>query len=430
MSSPTLLFASRHISNVCKSFENITQTLAAYRNLFVYAIGQFRNFSNHFQSVATNQTLSKRQYNAYKNIITDICKKYLELLQNYQLQNWSKNTLENKISTLPSIMLNLTSSLQEQSSELDPIGAKYFDTASPEWSRLHTLELKSIYSSFESFIKTQNNNNMIVMNALRRMKSISNFFESCNNANNSILNMFSPIPQNCAQYRIEHDNLIENEDIGRGASSVVYSGIYKPTGEEVAIKKFNCHELSLTELQHFQNEITVLASSSHPTLVQLVGATDSYPYCIVTKYIPNGNLFDALHKNNMLSQTDLTIALYDIARGMKCIHSSGFVHRDLKSPNVLIDQNKRIKLCDFGISSSSDKNDQSINRAGTAQWMAPEFFNGRYEITEKVDVYSFAIIAYEIASKQIPFDGLDSQKIITHVAINNLRPHLPASCRR
>lgn len=424
-SSTTLAYASNHIAKVFSSFEGIIPTLAAYRKLFVFAIGQFRKFSDHFNSIATNETLSKRQYCAYKTIITDCCKKYLELLQNYSFQHWTKNTLENKISELPSKIFTLTTSLQEHSAALDPIGSRYFNSADPEWKNLHYQELQSIYSSFESFIKKNTINNNITINALKRMNSISDFF-STNGTNNCYdSNLFSPIPHQFANYRLNHTDLIQEEQIGKGASAVVYSGIYKPTGEKVAIKRLNCEELNLQELQHYQNEITVLASNNHSSVISFIGATVSYPYCIVTKWMPNGNLFDALHKNNTMNPTDLTIALYDIARGLNCIHSNGYIHRDLKSPNILLDSENRIKICDFGISSISSDDEKPINKAGTAQWLAPEVFNGKYPVTEKVDVYSYAIIAYEAATGQIPFDGLDPQVIINHVVINDLRPHLP-----
>lgn len=110
---------------------------------------------------------------------------------------------------------------------------------------------------------------------------------------------------------------------------------------------------------------------------------------------------------------------------MNFLHLSGIVHRDLKSANLLVTEDLRIKICDFGISRDTDAATMTSN-IGTVPWTAPEMFRDvRY--CNKVDVYSYGICVWELASRAFPFERMTPLQIITAVC-DGVRPAVPDGC--
>jgi serine/threonine protein kinase len=96
---------------------------------------------------------------------------------------------------------------------------------------------------------------------------------------------------------------------------------------------------------------------------------------------------------------------------MLYIHQTGIVHRDLKSHNILVDANWNIKLCDFGLAKLKDELSWGSGQfSGTPAYMAPELFE-RKGYDEKIDVFSFGTLMWEILARKIPFDGFEVQDI-------------------
>ncbi|KAH0792495.1 TKL family protein kinase [Histomonas meleagridis] len=160
-----------------------------------------------------------------------------------------------------------------------------------------------------------------------------------------------------------------------------------------------------------------------------MGYTDTYPYCIVTQYVEQGSLYDALkHKPNSptLDSTDKTKIAMCIAHGMSFLHSMKIIHRDLKSLNILLDSNCLPKVIDFGISRfHNEQNELVTSTIGTPHWMAPEMFNSsHYDV--KVDVYAFGIMLWEMLTEETPFEGMSAYQIMTAVCQNQKRPAIPS----
>ncbi|OHS99760.1 TKL family protein kinase [Tritrichomonas foetus] len=230
-----------------------------------------------------------------------------------------------------------------------------------------------------------------------------------------------------AQYEISFDDLEFRQVIGSGAFGEVSEGIYLPQQLRVAIKKLHIAPTDGRAKKLFRREIEILAKASHQYLLPFVGYTQTDPYCIVTKYIPNDSLFNAIHNDKKklnLNATDLTIIAYGIASGMQFLHSLDILHRDLKSQNVLIDENKLPVICDFGSSRKADnKRNMTTSSTGTPVYMAPEFIvGGKYN--KSVDVYSFGMVLWEMLTRQIPFSDLEAAQVIFHVAIMKSRPFI------
>jgi serine/threonine protein kinase len=122
--------------------------------------------------------------------------------------------------------------------------------------------------------------------------------------------------------------------------------------------------------------------------------------------------------------------MYDIAFGCSYLHGRrpAIIHRDLKSPNILIDSQQRAKISDFGLSKIKKKvrTFQMHTVCGTPNWQAPEMWKENPEYTEKVDVYSCALIFWEILewSNVYPFPNMNDFQIFNQVGEKNLRPKL------
>ena len=123
-----------------------------------------------------------------------------------------------------------------------------------------------------------------------------------------------------------------------------------------------------------------------------MGATiNKSDYYMISEYIPKGSLFDFLHvKKGVLSELEQLTLSYEIAIAMKYLHSRRIMHCDLKSSNILIDDNWKIKISDFGLSRIKNILNLQDNkgRLGTPHWMAPEIMKGlKYQ--EDSDVFSY-----------------------------------------
>uniref|UniRef100_A0A0D9X3F0 Protein kinase domain-containing protein n=1 Tax=Leersia perrieri TaxID=77586 RepID=A0A0D9X3F0_9ORYZ len=115
-------------------------------------------------------------------------------------------------------------------------------------------------------------------------------------------------------------------------------------------------------------------SVNHENVLQFYGAFTRPPkYCIVTEYMPGGNLYDFLHrKNNVLDLLTILRIATSISKGMDYLHRNNIIHRDLKTANLLIGYHEVVKIADFGVSRQGNQEGQMTAETGTYRWMAPE----------------------------------------------------------
>ncbi|KAG6482349.1 hypothetical protein ZIOFF_058980 [Zingiber officinale] len=182
--------------------------------------------------------------------------------------------------------------------------------------------------------------------------------------------------QNYDEWTIDLRKLNMGMAFAQGAFGKLYRGTYD--GEDVAIKLLekpeNDPERAHLMEQQFGQEVMMLANLKHPNIVKFIGACRKpMVWCIVTEYAKGGSVRQFLMKRQNRS-VPLKLAVkqaLDIAKGMEYVHGLGFIHRDLKSDNLLIVSDKSIKIADFGVARIEVKTEGMTPETGTYRWMAP-----------------------------------------------------------
>ena len=414
------------LERLLNELEQLAGQTAVHRKKFEFAVNQFRRFLVAFSTTANFNPFTSAQIESYRTMCENLSELH-QLLCQHQLHNWAHPTLENPSSYVASSLTNLAGRLQQTTSLLCESASKLFDGDSPQWLQYHLLDLKCISASFKQYLKSAKSDDSVVPMMQDRLQSVDAFLQKYENEQVAAgIRVFSPIPVHYQQWRLNYEDLQEVKEIGSGVSANVFYGFHKPSGKEVAIKRLKFKKLSGGKLQAFQREVAILASAIHPTLVGFVGATDTKPFCIVTEWMAGGSLYHELHKFKRLNATMRSIAAFDIARGMQFLHSKHIIHRDLKSLNVLLDANGYARICDFGFSRVSTDEDKLLTtNVGTPHWMAPELLAATPGYNNKIDVYAYGIVLWEIVTGQLPFAGLESTQIIGQVLMNDARPPIP-----
>ncbi|KAL0034790.1 hypothetical protein WJX77_007383 [Trebouxia sp. C0004] len=224
-------------------------------------------------------------------------------------------------------------------------------------------------------------------------------------------------------------------ELGAGAFSRVYRGLLRGV-QVVAVKVFNdgpqyTSDSSQERLQTLQvlkqqretlvrQEIAVLKSCRDHNIVQFVGACiQRNQTMLITEFMEGGDLYHAIARDTLgrfawyrrsapdgprLAGLGRRIAL-DVARGLHFLHSRKIVHFDLKSANILLARDNTAKIADVGLAKIMHRQFlSSLYNVGTFAWSAPEVLLGKSTCTEKVDIYSYGVVLWEICAGEAP-DG-------------------------
>ncbi|XP_010693405.1 uncharacterized protein LOC104906362 [Beta vulgaris subsp. vulgaris] len=240
---------------------------------------------------------------------------------------------------------------------------------------------------------------------------------------------------------IKNEDLEELRELGSGTFGTVYHGKWR--GTDVAIKRIkkSCFTGRSSEQERltveFWHEAEILSKLHHPNVVAFYGVVQDGPggtLATVTEFMVDGSLRHVLlRKDRHLDRRKRLIIAMDAAFGMEYLHSKNIVHFDLKCDNLLVnlkDPSRPIcKVGDFGLSKIKRNTLVSGGVRGTLPWMAPELLNGSSsKVSEKVDVFSFGIVLWEILTGEEPYANMHYGAIIGGIVNNTLRPLIPNYC--
>ncbi|XP_062975761.1 mitogen-activated protein kinase kinase kinase 12 [Elgaria multicarinata webbii] len=218
-------------------------------------------------------------------------------------------------------------------------------------------------------------------------------------------------------WEVPFEEIMDLQWVGSGAQGAVFLGRFH--GEEVAVKKVR--DFKETDIKH-------LRKLKHPNIITFKGVCTQAPcYCIIMEFCAQGQLYEVLRAGRKVTPSLLVDWSMGIAGGMNYLHLHKIIHRDLKSPNMLITYDDVVKISDFGTSKELSDKSTKMSFAGTVAWMAPEVIRNE-PVSEKVDIWSFGVVLWELLTGEIPYKDVDSSAIIWGVGSNSLHLPVPTSC--
>ncbi|UVC54154.1 protein kinase [Theileria orientalis] len=201
-------------------------------------------------------------------------------------------------------------------------------------------------------------------------------------------------------------------------------------GNNLVRKRFNISLISDLETKLCLNEIDIISKINHPFIVKYICSYVEGKYlCIITEYCRGGDLHKYIlyrnSKNKRIEEERILIWLTQILSALKFLHKRHVLHRDLKTLNILIDANKNLKICDFGVSKSLNRtSDNTGTLIGTPYYFSPELVNG-HKYGFPSDIWAVGCILYELCTFRTPFHGAKGIVELTRLINENDVPNLP-----
>ena len=223
------------------------------------------------------------------------------------------------------------------------------------------------------------------------------------------------------------DNFDSSRIIGKGGHGTDYNRIIQ--NMSVAIKR--CAIVDERQKKEFGQEMLILSQINHKNVVKLLGCCLEVEVPIlVYEFVLNGTLFELIHGKNQASQISFNTLLriaHEAAEGLSFLHlyaSPPIIHGDVKTSNILLDDNYMAKVSDFGASilAPSDKEQFVTMVQGTCGYLDPEYMQ-TCQLTDKSDVYSFGVILLEILTGQLPLklEGSEKQRSLSLIFLSAMK---------
>ena len=224
-------------------------------------------------------------------------------------------------------------------------------------------------------------------------------------------------------------------ELGRGGMARVYQALDTLLQRQVAIKVLAV-QLSLDEefVRRFQREATTAANLRHPAILTIYDVGEQEGLHYIAMELVNGRSLHAIIEERTTLGLGYAVSLLEpVAQALDYAHAQGAVHRDIKPHNILIDHDGRVLLADFGIAQTPDSDGERLTRTGvfmgTPEYISPEQAEAQ-RVDGRSDLYSLAVVAYEIITGRVPFAGATPQLIVAHAQLpppppTSVLAHLP-----
>ena len=229
---------------------------------------------------------------------------------------------------------------------------------------------------------------------------------------------------------------IIKEKLGEGAFGSVHLGINKQTGEKVAIKILE--KIRLFRYQdkvRLEREIEILKKLKHPNIVQLYGVIETdNQILLIMEYIKGQELYQYILIKKKLSEEEACLYFKQIISGLEYLNKLKIAHRDIKTENILIEQNsKTIKIIDFGLSNTyGDKENKMLRTpCGSPFYAAPEMLKGELYKGGKVDIWSVGVVLFAMICGYLPFEGEEDTELFKKIVDGkySIPPHVSNQAR-
>ncbi|KAI1466161.1 cell division control protein [Daldinia caldariorum] len=215
------------------------------------------------------------------------------------------------------------------------------------------------------------------------------------------------------------------ECLGKGAFGSVYKAIHWGTGEAVAVKQIKLVNLPKSELRMIEAEIDLLKNLNHDNIVKYIGFVKSADCLnIILEYCENGSLHSICKAYGKFPENLVGVYMTQVLQGLQYLHDQGVIHRDIKGANILTTKDGKVKLADFGVSTSTVAGpDKEAQVVGTPYWMAPEIIE-LSGATPASDIWSLGCTVIELLSGKPPYHHLQAMPALFAI-VNDDHPPLP-----
>ena len=230
---------------------------------------------------------------------------------------------------------------------------------------------------------------------------------------NNVYNRFLPITESAAKCFEPEPKITDFEfikQVGIGTFGRVFLVSHKITKVKYAIKAIDKKiKINIKEKNYFRREVEIMYRINHPNIVKLYGHFEDNDYCyFIMEYIPNGNIYSLIPKHGRKKQSNRIIAsiIKDVINAVYYLHNMNppIIHRDIKPENILLNDNNKAVLTDFGWSNYLNDNEQRKSICGTPIYLAPEMIN-RKGHDGHIDIWCIGVLLFELVTGRIPFQG-------------------------
>ena len=244
---------------------------------------------------------------------------------------------------------------------------------------------------------------------------------------NDVKNRFLPLPRSAAE-GLEHEAQKSDfeflKELGVGSFGQVYLVKHKKTKAIYAIKSIDkSDDQNLEEKANFSREVEIMYKLNHPNIVKLYGHFEDNTYCyFIMQYIPKRSVYELIPKPGKKPNFQLIASVMkDLISAVYYLHNMKpiIIHRDIKPENILLDENSRAYLTDFGWSNYVQSFKRRTTVCGTPLYLPPEMVN-ELGHDEKADIWCIGVLLFELCTGKVPFDGRDLETVKANILRLNI----------